>query len=84
LYPEAIPTGPVQTPDEEFAINRCFIDRAVALGLPYVSLIWHPWSLGRFDPPMHMLALTFQYVRDCGLEFATYAEGWSRCVTAEE
>lgn len=81
-FPEAIPAGPIKTADDEFAINRLFIDRAVALGLPYVSPIWHPWSLGRFDPPMRMLELTFQYVRDIGMEFTTFAEECSRCVAA--
>jgi hypothetical protein len=77
-FPGAIPIGPIQTPDEEFAINRQFIDGAVSLGLSYVSLIWHPWSLGQFDSSMRMLALTFQYVRDIGMDFATYADEWSR------
>jgi peptidoglycan/xylan/chitin deacetylase (PgdA/CDA1 family) len=81
-WPEVVPAGTITTPEEEVAINRRFIDRAVALGLPYVSLIWHPWSLGRFDPAMRMLEMTFQYVRDQGLEFATYADEWSRlCAT---
>ncbi len=45
----------------------------MALDLPYVSLIWHPWSLSRFDPDMRMLRLTFAYVLDCGLEPTTFA-----------
>jgi hypothetical protein len=72
-FPEAVPLKPVSTPQEEFEVHRLFIDRAVALGLPYVSLIWHPWSLMRFDPQMKMLALTFSYVRDRGLEPTTFA-----------
>ena len=76
--PEAIPPGPIASPEEEFAINRLFIDRAVALGLPYVSLIWHPWSLARFDPAMRMLELTFGYARSQGLTFARYADEWRR------
>jgi hypothetical protein len=73
-FPEAVPLRPVTTPDQEFEVGRLFIDRAVELGLPYVSLIWHPWSLARFDPDMRMLDLTFSYVRERGLEPATYAE----------
>lgn len=82
-FPEAVPLRPIKTPEEEFAVNRLFIDRAVALGLPYVSLIWHPWSLARFDPAMTMLNLTFAYVRELGLEATTYAAEWQRCAAGE-
>lgn len=77
-FPEAVPLQPIRTPEDEFAINRLFIDRAVELDLPYVSLIWHPWSLARFDPEMKMLQLTFAYVRERGLEPTTYAAEWQR------
>lgn len=77
-FPEAVPLRPIKTPEEEFAVNRLFIDRAVELGLPYVSLIWHPWSLARFDPAMTMLKLTFAYVQELGLEATTYAAEWRR------
>jgi hypothetical protein len=77
-FPEAVPLRPIATPEEEFAINRLFIDRAVALELPYVSLIWHPWSLARFDPAMKMLRLTFAYVRALEMEPTTYAAEWRR------
>ena len=69
---------PISSPEKEFAINKIFIDRAVELGLPYVSLIWHPWSLARFDPALTMLRLTFSYVRDLGLEATTYEAEWRR------
>ena len=72
-FPEGASVQPVKTPDDEFAINRLFIDRAVELELPYVSLIWHPWSLAEFDPQMNMLELTFSYVRERGLEPTTFA-----------
>ncbi len=82
-FPEGVPLGPITLPEEEFAINRIFIDQAVALGLPYVSLIWHPWSLGRFDPEMKMLALTFSYVRALGLEPTTYAAEWQSMMNGQ-
>jgi len=81
-FPEGVPLRPITTPEEEFAVNRIFIDRAVALGLPYISLIWHPWSLARFDPAMTMLKLTFAYVQELGLEATTYAAEWQRTVAA--
>ena len=73
--PEAIPLDFVKTPEEEFAVNnRVFIDRASEQDLPFVSLIWHPWSLDRFDPDMRMLDTTFSYVREKGLQVGTYAD----------
>ena len=77
-FPEAVPLRPIKTPEEEFAVNRLFIDRAVELRLPYISLIWHPWSLARFDPAMTMLKLTFAYVQELGLEATTYEAEWRR------
>lgn len=76
--PEAIRLGPISSPEEEFAMNKLFIDRAIELGLPYVSPIWHPWSLNRFDPEMKMLKLTFAYVRELGMEATTYEAEWQR------
>ncbi len=73
--PEAIPSGYIKTPEEEFAVNnRPFLDRAVRDEMPLVSFIWHPWSLNRFDPAMRMLDITFSYVREQGLASATFAQ----------
>jgi peptidoglycan/xylan/chitin deacetylase (PgdA/CDA1 family) len=84
-FPEAVPLRPVASPEEEFAVNKLFIDLAITLGLPYVSLIWHPWSLGRFDPEMKMLKLTFSYIQERGLEATTYEAEWQRiCVPAKD
>lgn len=72
-FPEAVPTDIVQTAEEEFRYNnKVFIDLAAAQNLPYVSLIWHPWSLGLFDPNMDMLDITFKYVKDKGLVPTTF------------
>jgi len=84
LYPECRPARFVETPAEEFAVHRFFIDRAVADGLEYVSLIWHPWSLGRFDPPMTMLDLVFDHVAARGMTFARYEDLWRRRQAASE
>ncbi len=72
--PEAIPPRFIQTPEQEFAVNRVFLDQAAAASLTFVSLVWHPWSLARFDPEMRMLQLTFRHVRALGLEVGTYAD----------
>lgn len=78
LYPHPMPEAALvrllQTPEEETALNRCFIDRGQKEPGGHVSLIWHPWSLRRFDPELRMLRLTFQYVRERGLQTRTFAE----------
>ena len=71
--PEAIPPDFVKTPREEFDVHRLFLDKAAGDELTFVSLIWHPWSLDRFDPAMEMLDLVFARVRELGLEATTYA-----------
>lgn len=72
--PEAIPDDFVKTPEDEFSINRVFLEKAREKNNPFVSLIWHPWSLHSFDPEMKMLELTFTHVRKLGLKPCTYAD----------
>ena len=74
VMPEAIPAKFVETPEDEFAVNRVFLEKAVERDKPFVSLIWHPWSLHSFDPEMKMLDLTFTHVRKLGLKPCTYAD----------
>lgn len=75
LFPEMIPSSLVKTPAEEFNFNnKPMIDRAVAEDLPYVSLVWHPWSLNAFDPEMRMLNMTFKYLRKLSLQAASFFE----------
>ena len=71
--PEAIPAGFVKTPQEEFDVHRVFLERAARENLTFVSLIWHPWSLDKFDPETEMLELVFTRVRELGLEATTYS-----------
>jgi len=79
--PEGIPTQFVKTPNDEFEVNRVFLEKALEIGNPHISLIWHPWSLHAFDPEMKMLELTFAHVRKLGLVPCTYAN-LARQVTA--
>lgn len=72
--PEAAATRYVETPQEEFDMHRRFIDKALELAVRHVSLVWHPWSLHRFDPQMKMLELVFEYVRSRGLPASTFAK----------
>jgi hypothetical protein len=74
-FPQAVPPGFVKTPEEEFRYNSgFFLDLAAARRSSYASLIWHPWSLARFDPGMRMLDLTFRRVRELGFEPTTFGE----------
>jgi len=73
-FPEAIPDAFCKTAPDEFAGRGVFLDRARQTGKSFVSLIWHPWSLHRFDPEMKMLELTFAHVRRTGLKPCTYAQ----------
>lgn len=73
-FPEAVAGGFCKTPQDEFKVNRVFMDRALESGKSFVSLIWHPWSLNKFDPDMKMLELTFAHARRLGLKPCTYAQ----------
>ena len=73
-FPEAVPEAFCETAADEFKVNKVFLERARQTRKSFVSLIWHPWSLHRFDPEMKMLELTFAHVRRVGLEPCTYAQ----------
>ncbi len=73
-FPEAVPRTFCETPEDEFTVNKVFLDKAVEAGKPFVSLIWHPWSLAKFDPDMKMLELTFTHVRSLQMMPSTYAQ----------
>ncbi|MFC1558437.1 polysaccharide deacetylase family protein [candidate division KSB1 bacterium] len=79
--PEAIPSKFISTPQEEFNINKIFLDKAVSTNKTFVSLIWHPWSLHSFDPVMRMLEMTFAYVRKQELKPCTYADLYRKLST---
>ena len=72
--PKAIPSQFIKTPQDEFEVNRVFLEEAIETNKPHVSLIWHPWSLSSFDPEMKMLELTFAHARSLGLRTCTYAD----------
>jgi hypothetical protein len=78
LFPYPLSEPPVlrhvKTPREEFAVHRVFIDDAVRKKIAHVSLIWHPWSLGKFDPRGQMLEMLFKYVRSKKLPVSTFAD----------
>lgn len=74
-FPEATPAAFVKTPEEEVRFNnQPFMARAIREKLPYVSLIWHPWSLMKFDPAMEMLERTFRQVAETGVRTMTFEQ----------
>jgi len=73
-YPETKIDGYVETPAEEAELDRKLIDRAIQMGASHSSLIWHPWSLDRFDPEMRMLELVLAHIRERGLPCSTFAD----------
>ena len=73
-FPEAIPNDFCKTAKDEFNVNRAFLDKALETKQTFVSLIWHPWSLAKFDPEMKMLEMTFTHARALGLKPCTYAQ----------
>jgi len=80
-FPEAIPRGFCKTPNDEFQVNKVFLDKAVETATPFMSLIWHPWSLAKFDPNMKMLDLTFTHVRRLKMKTCTYAQLYKHCIS---
>lgn len=81
--PETIPNNYITSAEEEVLYNnRPFIDKAVREDYPLVSLIWHPWSLHRFDPAMKMLDITFSYVREQGIRSETFNQAHQRIAKA--
>ena len=84
LYPELQLAGLVKTPEEESTVHRFFIDQALAQDLEHVSLIWHPWSLGRFDSEMHMLELIFDHLASQEICCVRFEDLWRRRVGASE
>ena len=49
--------------------------------LPYLSFIWHPWSLCQIDPTLGYVEKTLRYVRECGGTYSTFAQEYARNAT---
>jgi hypothetical protein len=72
-FPQSLPEGFCKNPKDEFEVNKVFLNKALQMNKSFVSLIWHPWSLYKFDSDMKMLELTFRHVQRLGLKPCTYA-----------
>ena len=66
--PERVP----RTPEEEFAVQRVWVDRALALGLDYVSPVYHPHSVYRMSPDCRVVELLMRHAKQEGMAATTY------------
>jgi len=78
LFPHPVPkaslTGFIHTVKEEVNIHKVFIDEAVEKDNGHSTLIWHPWSLHRFDPDMKMVDAVLSYVKELDMPVSTFAD----------
>ena len=66
--PERVP----RTPEEEFVVQRVWVDRALALGLDYVSPVYHPHSVYRMSPDCRVVELLMRHAKQEGMAATTY------------
>ena len=69
-----IPRRPVQNPEEEFEVQKRWIDRAVEYGLDYVSLVYHPHSIYTMSEDCRVIRYLMEYLRDRGIPTTTYTQ----------
>lgn len=72
--PDWIPDHPVVDPQEEAVINQRIIKQACDEDFPFVSLLWHPWSLGESDAEMITITSVLEYVREIGIATLHHAD----------
>lgn len=73
-----IPSRVPLTPEEEFTVQRVWVERALELGLDYVSPIYHPHSIYQMSTDCRVIELLMRYVRQAGMETTTYTALWER------
>jgi len=74
FVPWGIPNRPPRTPEEEFAVQRVWIDRAREQGLDFISLVYHPHSIYRMSPECATTRLLLEYVTSEGIPTTTYTD----------
>lgn len=79
-----IPRRPAETPEEEFEVQKVWIDKALALGLDYLSLIYHPHSIYRISPDCRSIELIMKYLIDRGVSTTTYTAMYQRYAAQPE
>ena len=78
IYPFAGRLEPVRDAREDFEAAQPWVDHAVAEGMTFVGLCYHPWSLYRLDPNCGTMDLLLGYLRARGIEVVTYTELYRR------
>jgi peptidoglycan/xylan/chitin deacetylase (PgdA/CDA1 family) len=58
-----IPDRVPRTPEEEFAVQRVWIERALALELDYFSPLYHPHSIYLMSPDCRVVEFLMRFVR---------------------
>lgn len=69
-----IPNRPTETPEEELEVQKVWIERAISLGLDYLSLVYHPHSIYRMSEDCRVMELLMQYVLERGMPTTTYKQ----------
>lgn len=67
-----VPNRPPQTPEEEFEVQKVWIERALAEKLDYISLVYHPHSIYRMSQDCRIIALLINYLRQRNIATTTY------------
>lgn len=70
--PWGIPGRPPATPEEEAAVQCRWIDRALELGLDYLSLVYHPHSIRRMSDDCRIVSLLIDALTERGVTCTTY------------
>ncbi len=82
--PELKLTKPLETPEEEIALNRALMEVGLNIKAPYVTPIWHPWSLNRFDPEMKMVDGVIRTANELEFSTSTFAEYAEKLAVASQ
>jgi peptidoglycan/xylan/chitin deacetylase (PgdA/CDA1 family) len=79
-----IPNRPPRTPEEELAVQRAWIERAVELRLDYVSPVYHPHSVFQMSEDCRTMELLMEYLAAEGVPTTTYTALYERYRAAPE
>jgi len=76
VYEFALPPRQPKTAVEVFAQEGRWLEHAAELGLGYVSLVQHPWSIAQLEETMATAELILIRARQLGMRFMTYLDYW--------
>jgi len=69
-----IPNRPPRNPEEEVEVQKIWIDKAISLGLDYISLVYHPHSIYRMSQDCRTMELLMREVKRRNMPTTTYTE----------